>query len=265
MNILRFELKSMIRSTIIWGVSIVVVSALTMLIFPTYEAGAKDVTKILEAYPPELRAALNIDPKTLFSLNGFLGFIGTYIMLTSSIMGLYFGLSIFGREKRLKTSDFLVAKPVSRFSIFSQKLGAGLILLGIIDAAYYATLFFAYKTVNPSNSPLGSYMLIASTIVIVQLMMFCVGAFVANVLPKVKVPGSVATSIAFMLFIISMLYGIFQDEWMRYISPYKYFDTAYIIKHGALESGWLALSIGVSVVLLGASAIIYTKNDLHST
>lgn len=264
MTILLFELKSMWKTALGWGLSLCAVTAAMSAIYPTYRDGAAEVTKLLESYPPEFIKAFGLDVATLFSLNGFFAFVSLYIVLTGSIMALHFGLSIFGREKRTKTSDFLLTKPISRTQVFAQKLLASLLLLVLTNIAFFITMWAMYGSLATPETSQTIYYLLGGSITLVEFIMLGIGVFIATMLPKIKVPGSIATGTAFMLFIISMLYGIFGDEWLRYVSPFKYFDAAYIMEHGAYDTPWLLLGAAIFVASIAASCVYFSKKDLAS-
>jgi ABC-2 type transport system permease protein len=61
-----------------------------------------------------------------------------------------------------------------------------------------------------------------------------------------------------------MLSGTSGDETKRYISPFKYFDTAYIMKHSSYEATFLLVGAIIIIVAIAASYFVYAKKDIHA-
>lgn len=51
---------------------------------------------------------------------------------------------------------------------------------------------------------------------------------------------------------------------VRYISPFKYFDLAYIIKNASYEATYLVASAVIVATAIIASFIIYIRKDIHA-
>ena len=64
-------------------------------------------------------------------------------------------------------------------------------------------------------------------------------------------------------FIIGMLSSS-GDEFKRYLSPFKYFDSYYMIEHTRYEGAFLIVGLGIVAAAIIASYIYYTKKDIHS-
>jgi ABC-2 type transport system permease protein len=79
-----------------------------------------------------------------------------------------------------------------------------------------------------------------------------------------KLSGSTAVGIILVAYFLSIAAGM-QDnlDFLKYFSPFKYFDAAVLFRDGKMDPGYLLLSaaiIGVSVV---AAYLVYNKRDLY--
>lgn len=90
------------------------------------------------------------------------------------------------------------------------------------------------------------------------------GVIVSVVFPKIKSVISVSLATVFGFFIISMFDSVIEDEMLRYITPFKYFDTVYIISNGAYETPFIILGIVFIIVSISASYFIYSRKDIHA-
>lgn len=264
MSVFKFELRSIYKQAIIWAISLCAIFFAFSFLFPVYKSAATEITKVLAAYPKAFVVALGIDLTNLFSLNGFFAFYSTYILLTASIMALNFGITIFSREKKTKTSDFLLTKPISRTRIFVEKCAAGAVCLLAVNALFVGFLQLMYMSMDHAGASNLVFMLITLSIVIIEFVMYSLGIVLAITMRKIKSPSSIATSVGFGFFIISMMYGIIGENWLRYLTPLKYFDLNYVMVHQSYEISWLILSVAVFALALTYSCIAYIKQDIPS-
>ena len=54
------------------------------------------------------------------------------------------------------------------------------------------------------------------------------------------------------------------NEDVRYITPFKFFESDYIIANNSLEGSSLALLAGFVVVAIAASYVIYNRKDVRA-
>lgn len=260
MNIFKFEFKYLYKQIIIWTISLSSIFIIFSAMFPAYHDNKDAVAQMFATYPPEVLKALGIDINIIFSFNGFYSFILTYILLLAVIMSLYLSISVFAREKKNKTSDFLLVKPISRQKIFLTKLAASGLSLIIINLLYLMISLTMFDFLNGINK--NDFLLIFSSLFIVEIIFFAMGIFLSIMLPKIKNIGNITTGVGFIFFIIGMVAGILDQEWLNYLTPFKYFDSSYILKHHALDSKYIILSIVIISYLLSFSYISYLKRDI---
>lgn len=264
MNMFLHELKAYRKSTIIWTFSIVGLAALYLLIYPAFSNDIADFKKILENYPEGIRKALGISIDSFSSMIGFYSFIFGYIILCGAIQAMNFGTSIVSKEIREKTADFLLTKPVKRSQILTAKLLGIFTSLVITNFIYILMAVIIASAVNSKGLDIKTFLLISITLFFVQLIFMSLGVIVSVIFPKIKSVISVSLCTVFAFFIISMLGSFIGEKAVRYITPFKFFDTAYIIKNGSYEVPYIVIEIIFIIIAITASFIIYSKKDIHA-
>jgi ABC-2 type transport system permease protein len=68
----------------------------------------------------------------------------------------------------------------------------------------------------------------------------------------------------FAFFITSMFESVIGEKAIRYITPFKYYDSAYIIKHSSYEASFLLLEAAFILIAISSSYVIYVKKDIHA-
>lgn len=264
MNIFRHELRSYRKSTIAWVISYTFLLFVFMLIYPTFTKDIGASQKIIEGLPTAVKSALEIDLKNFFTITGFFAYLFNFIALAGGIQALNLGLSVISKEISGKTAEFLMTKPVSRTRILSEKLLAVFCLIVCTNLAFSLVAFIAAKISSPDPFSAKIFLLISSSLFLIQIFFVSLGALMANLISKIKSVISVSLPTAFAFFIISTLGAILGDDKVKYLTPFKFFDPHYIISHGNYELKFLLLEIFLVIILIGFSFRIYLKKDLRS-
>lgn len=264
MNIYLQELRAYRKSTIIWIISLIALLALYMSMFASLTRDAQSFIEILEGYPENVRIALGMHLESITSLLGFSGFILTYVTLIGAIQAMNIGLSIVSKEVRERTADFLMTKPVSRTKILTAKLLAALSLIVLTNAVYLIAAVYIANQVKTTDYDLGVFLMISITLLFIQLMFLAIGITLSVVLPKIKSVLPISLGAVFGFFFIGAFGASSSDDPMRYLTPFKYFDTMYIVQNAKYETSFIITSIiwiGVAILL---SYYVYKKKNIHA-
>ena len=263
MNMFLHELKAYRKSTIIWTCSLAAVVILFLSMFPAFSRDAAEVKKILEGFPEVVRKAFGIS-SDITSILSFYSYIFLYIILCGAIQAMNLGTSIISKEVREKTADFLLTKPVTRSEIITAKLLAVFTSLAITNVIYLIVSSSMALAVKVEAFSMKIFLMISITLFFVQLIFMAIGVIVSVILPKVKSVISISLGTVFGFFIINMFGSVIGEEAIRYITPFKYYDTAYIMKNGSYEASFMILEIILIIVAITASYRIYMKKDIHA-
>jgi ABC-2 type transport system permease protein len=264
MNIFLHELKAYRKSTIIWTLSMVALAAFYLSMFPALSKNIVDLKNMLEGYPEGVRKALGLTIENFSTIIGVYSIAFGYVMLCGAIQAMNFGTSVVSKEIHDKTADFLLTKPVSRSRIMTAKL-LGIVTSLVITNVIFITL--ASITANAIASKglnMKKFLLISLTLFFVQLIFMSLGVIVSVILPKIKSVIAVSLCTVFSLFVINMFGSVIGDRAVRYITPFKFYDTSYIMKNAAYEAPFVIEGIVFIIIAITASYIIYSKKDIHA-
>ena len=264
MNMFIHELKAYRKSTIIWTCSLIALIVLFLSMFPTFSKEADAFKEIMKGFPEPIRKALGLSVESMSSILGFYSYMFLYTTLCGAIQAMNLGTSIISKEVREKTADFLLTKPVTRTKIMTSKLMAALTCLVITNVAYLAVASFMASIVKTENYSYKMFFMISITLFFIQLMFLALGIIISVVVPKIKTVLPISLGTVFTLFIIGMFAASTGDDALRYISPFKYFETSYIMKNGSFELSFMLLGIGFIIVAITTSYVLYSKRDVHA-
>lgn len=264
MNMFLHELKAYRKSTILWTCSLAALIILFLSIFPAFTKDIAVAKKLLEGFPEEVRRALGLSLDNFSSALGFYSFIFPYVTLCGSIQAMNYGTSIVSKEVREKTADFLLTKPVSRVKIMTSKLLAVLISLVITNAVYLIIASIMAAVVTSEAYSIKIFFMISITLFFIQLIFMSLGVIISVAAHKIKSVLSISLGTVFSFFIINMFESIIGDRALQYLTPYKYFDSAYIIKNASYDASFVITAIVFVITAIGVSYLVYSKKDIHA-
>lgn len=264
MNIFFHELRAYRKSTMIWSVSLVMIIVLFMSFYPSFAKDAEEFQKIMEGYPEAIRNALGFNLGSFFTILGFYCFPLSFITLCGAIQGMNHGTSIVSKEVREKTADFLLTKPVTRSTVLTAKLMAAFFSIVITNVVYLAVTIIMAFQVQTEDFSVKILIMLSLSMFFIQLIFLALGVIISVIAPRIKSVLTVSLTTVFAFYFLGMFSSTTGEEAKRYISPFKYFDTAYIIKHASYESTFLIVGAVIIILAITASYFVYAKKDIHS-
>ncbi|MBZ9625869.1 ABC transporter permease [Clostridium sp. FP2] len=264
MNMFLHELKAYRKSTIIWICSLIAIIVLFLSMYPAFSKEVEAFKKLMEGFPEPVRKALGLSVESMSSILGFYSYTFLYLTLCGAIQAMNLGTSIISKEVRAKTADFLLTKPVTRRGIMTSKLMAALTCLIITNVTYLAAASIMASLVKTEDYSYKIFFMISITLFFIQLMFLSLGIIISVVGPKIKSVLPISLSMVFTFFIIGMFSSTTGDDAIRYITPFKYFDTGYIMKNSSYEISFIIIEIVVIIVAIAASYFVYDKKDVHA-
>lgn len=265
MNIYLHELRSLRKTAVIWTCAMVALAAIFLSVYPNMVNEAADFKKLIGAYPPTVRAMLGINLDYITSILGFYSMVFSFILLCGAVQAMNLGVSILSRESRERTADFLLVKPVTRSVIVSAKLLAALTVILATNVVFNAASVLLANAVKTADYDSKLFFMVNLTLLFVQLIFLAVGVVVSVFFKKLKSVLPISLGIVFGLYMIGALIATGKDDdWARFISPFRYFDITYIIKNAGYELPYLLTGAVIITVSIIAGYIIYNRKDIHA-
>jgi ABC-2 type transport system permease protein len=262
-TIYKFELRTRMRSVIIWSVALIFLIVFFFSIFPAFSDQAAAMNEFLSKYPAQLRAAFGMDKMDLGSVLGFYSFIFTFVQLCLAIQASMYGFGLVSVEENELTADFLLSKPVSRVQVLTSKLLAALTSLTITNLVVWVSSFIAVMLFNGGREyDPRTLLLLLLSILIFQLSFFSVGLVISLLVKRVRNVTPYALGLAFGAYVLNAFSGIFADLKIEMITPFKHFDAVTIVKVSAYNYPLVLLNIVVTVLALVASYWLYIHRDI---
>lgn len=263
MNIFLRELRANLRSLIIWGVIVVLFIAVGFSKFSAYYENP-ELLAVLDGMPPAMLAAFSLDAFNLTEVTGFLGVMFSYFTLMLSIAAAMWGSDIIAKEERDKTVEFSLTLPVKRSELITAKTMAAVVnCIGLAAITWGATVAVSQQY-EPDSEFYNFLFLGVITIFVLQMIFLAVGVFLGSALKHYKRASSVAVSVLLGTYFLSIIAGLSEDlAFLRYFTPFKYFNPVMMLNESRIEFPFLLLSAAIIIVLLAGAYLTYSRRDLY--
>ena len=263
MNILVRELRANLRSLLIWGVIVILFVVMGVSKFSAYYENP-DMLAILDGMPPAVVAAMNFEAFNLTTVSGYFGLMFTYYALLLSVAAVMWGSDIITKEERDKTVEFTLTLPVARSRLVTAKALAALIhCAGLLLITWGASLFSA-APYQPDGAFYRFLALCMLALFIIQMVFLAIGILLGCAMRRHKQAGSAAVSLLLGTYFISMVSALSEDlAFLKYVSPFKYFDAGVLLRESRIDPAYVGLSLAIIVVSMAGAYWTYARRDLY--
>lgn len=263
MNIFLRELRANLKSLVIWSV---VISLLIVMAVAKFSGFANDpeMLKMLDAMPPAMLDAFSMRGFNMTTLNGFYGVMFIYFGLICAIAAAMWGSDIISKEERDKTVEFSLVLPVSRGRVVTAKALAALVNCAAFVLITWAVSLVAVQSYNPDQAFYDFLALEMQALFAIELIFLAVGLLLGCGMKQYKLSSSAAVGIILVTYFMSIASGMEERlEFLKYFTPFKFFDSQELFHSGELSATYLLISAAIILVCVSAAYWIYNKRDLY--
>ncbi len=263
MNIFIRELKANLKSLVIWSAIIAVMIIMALAKYSAF-AGDPQTLKLLDSMPPALLDALSMRAFNLTTLSGFYGIMFSYFALMSAMAAAMWGSDTISKEERDKTVEFSLVLPVSRSRVVTAKSLAALVNCVAFVLITWGVSLVAVRSHNPNQAFYDFLSLEMQAMFVITLIFLALGLLLGCAMKQYKLSGSTAVAIILVTYFMSIISGMQENlDFLKYLTPFKYFDAGILLRNGKMDSTYLLLSATIIVVSVIAAYWIYNKRDLY--
>jgi len=263
MNIFLRELKANLKSLLIWSAIITLLIMIAVAKFSAF-AGDSDMLVMLDSIPSVMLEALNMRAFNLTTLSGFYGVMFIYFGLMGAIAAAMWGSDIISKEERDKTVEFSLVLPVSRARVVTAKALAALVnCIGFVLITWAVSLV-AVRSYSPDQAFFDFLALEMQAMLVLELIFLAIGLLLGCAMQQYKLSGSTAVAIILVTYFMSIL-SVMQEnlDFLKYFTPFKYFDAGELFRSGEMNGTYLLLSAAIVALCVAAAYWIYNKRDLY--
>jgi len=263
MNIFLRELRSNRKSLIIWSVIVILFNLVGFSKFSAFYENP-ELLSIIDSMPPAMISALSMNAFNLTTVTGYFGIMVVYFGLVLSIAAVMWGTDIISKEERDRTVEFSLTLPVTRAKVVTAKIAAV-----VVNCIILLLITWGSTLINAQNySPdVVFYKFVAISMLaffLLQMIFLALGIFLGCAMKRHKRAGSVAVSILLTAYFASVISGLSEKlDFLKYVTPFKYFDAAFMLRENRIELVYILLSVAIIALCLVGAYTTYNKRDLY--
>ncbi len=261
MVILRHELKQGRNALIIWTAVIAGMLSICILIYPEMKSQMDEISGMLSEMG-SFSAAFGMDKINFGEFMGFFGVeCGNVLGLGGAFFAALLGILSLAKEEKEQTAEFLLTHPISRKTVVAQKLGAmmvQIVLLNIVSAVVVAlSAFMVGETPEVKTMAI---LLLAYLIMQVETAAVCFG--ISAFLNRGGL--GIGLGIAALFYFLNIVANLTENvKFLKYITPFGYTESSYIIVNGSMEVRYLAVGLVLTAAGIWAAFWKYGKKDIR--
>ncbi len=261
MTLVLHEIKRNKLSLIIWSAVISFMLAVCVLIYPEM---SKEMGQISEMFSNmgAFSDAFGMDQLNFGEFMGYFGIeCGNVLGIGGAIFAAILGISALAGEERNGTAEFLLTHPVSRLKIAAEKLIAVVAQITALNLVVALVCLLSVLAVNVEANALQMFLLLLSYLILqieIGTISFCISAFMKN--------GGfgIGIGLSMLLYFLNIVANLSESvEFLKYVTPFAYTDSAYIIKNTALDIKYLIIGIVVTFISVALALWHYRKKDIN--
>lgn len=265
MNIYLHELKSRLKSVLTWSISLTGLIFVFMSLFQSFAEQTALVNELMQSFPEELLIAFGMTNLDWSTVLGFFGLVFGFCQIFLAIQSANYGFSLVSIEESELTADFLLAKPVTRVRILTNKLLAALTALAITGTVVWSSsLLFINLFRGEQELPFKSFFLLLLSIPVFQSFFLSAALLISLLVKRVRSATPFTMALVFGLYILNAFGAMIGEKNLEVLSPFMHFAPSDIIQNEAWNLPYTLLSLAIITISIIGSYVLYSKRNIAS-
>lgn len=263
MHVFLWEMKAQLKSLLIWSAIFIVIIFMMTSEFSAYYENP-EMLDIMSSMPEALMKAFSMDGANLTTTVGYISIVALYFYLMGGLYAVLLGSGILSKEERDKTAEYLLTMPISRTRLILFKLLAALTCSVLLLLVVLGSTVVAMLPYDLDNDFFDFLWLMGAAMGLTMLLFLSIGLFLASILKRYKYSGKIATSLLMVLYFLSIIAALSDKlEFLKYVTPFKFFESSALISTGSLSTSSLVISLMIILLGVMGTFLFYPKRDLH--
>lgn len=261
MTIFKQEIKSQKLSIAIWSLSIGLLIAACVLMYPDMESQMEGVNDMFSSMG-NFTEAFGMDQLNFGTLVGFYAVEGGNIL---GIGGAFFAaitaITALMKEEKERTAEFLMTHPVSRTKIITEKFLSVFSIIIILNAVVLGCTLLSIVMIDEE--------IFWKELLLFQLayllMQFEIAGICFGISAFLRKSGlGIGIGLASLMYFFNIIANISEDaEVLKYITPFGYTEGSDIINNGELKMEYIIPGMIMMLIGIIIAYVKYNKKDIH--
>ena len=262
MNIFKQELRSQKTPIAIWSLSIGLLIAVCVIMYPDMKSQMDDVNQMFSSMG-NFTSAFGMDQLNFGTLVGFYAVeAGNIIGIGGAFFAAITAVTALMKEEKDRTAEFLLTHPVSRTRVITEKLLSVFSIIIILNVIIFlcTVLSILYIKEDIFWKELLLFTL-AHLLLQLEIAGICFG--ISAFLTKSGI--GIGIGIAALMYFLNIVANISEDaKALKYITPFGFTEGSDIINDQKIETKYLIPGMILMVIGIITAYVKYTRKDIQS-
>lgn len=260
MTILKQELKRGKLSLLIWTLSIGFMVLICMMMFPEMKGKTDSVSDMFSSMG-SFTAAFGMDKISLGEIMGFYGIeCGNILGLGGAFFAGLLGISALANEEKNHTAEFLLTHPVSRTRVVFEKLASIITQLFLMNIVIILISVISFAAIG-EELPLKEFALLHLAYFLLQFQISAICFGISAFIRRGNL--GIGLGLAAVFYFLNLIANISeQADFLKYITPFSYADSAGILSEVSLDPSYILPGMVYALLGIGLAFYHYDRKDI---
>lgn len=261
--IFRFELRTRLKSALIWSLAMVGVSITYLGLYPSLAPQTALFDQALASFPPQFLQAFGLQNLHMDTIMGFYSMVFLFIQMLLAVQAALYGFGLVARDEIERTADFLLTRPVSRADILTSKYLAAFVALTLTNGVVWVSSLAFLERFNAGRGyDIHATLLLLSSIPIFQLIFLTVGVALSLLVKRIHRITPYALGLATTMYILGAFGDMLGDHSITHLSPFAHFSPNTIIQQHAWNLAQVSFDLTIILIAILISYWRYLHRDI---
>ncbi len=260
MTLFYHELKQGRLALLIWSGIVAGMLAVCILIYPEMARQMEEVSGMF-AEMGSFSAAFGMDRINFGEFIGFFGVeCGNILGLGGGFFAAFVGSAALAKEEKEHTAEFLLTHPISRQSVVLQKFMGVLLQIAALNLVAVCVSVLSALVVGERPEPKLFSLLFAAYILLqIEIASICFGvsAFCS------RGASGIGLGLAALFYFLNLIANLSEGaEFLKYLTPFGYAESADLIERGGINPQYLAVGLLLAAAGVLLAFVRYQRKDI---
>ncbi len=260
MTLMKHELRRGRVSFALWTGAIAALLVICLLVFPEMKGQMEAISHLFAAMG-SFAAAFGMDRMDFGSLSGFYAIeCGNVIGLGGAFFAAFAGVSSLSREEGDGTAEFLLAHPLARARVVTEKLAAVMLQVVAMNLLVFLVSVLAICAIGEAV-PWREILLLHFACLLLQTELAAVCFGISAFLRRGGY--GIGLGLTVMLYFLNLIANMSKKAgFLKYITPFGYCDGADILSAGGVNVALAAVGMALACIAIAAAYGRYCGKDI---
>ena len=253
-------MKQSRKSLAIWTAAITFMMCMAIIIYPEMSGQMNEMNQMMSDMGA-FSSAFGLDQLNFGEFSGYYGIeCGNVIGLGGAIFAAIIAISALAKEEKDKTAEFLLTHPLKRSSIITSKLLSVITQIIIMNLSVNLLANLSALAIGQSEG-LSSRIVLGIAFLLMQIEIACICFGISAFI--IRGSYGIGIGCAMIFYFMNILSNLTEEaKVLKYITPFGYTDSAYIINEKSIKVEYLAVGAIFSGIGIMLAYLRYTQKDI---